>query len=108
MPSLPKRHSPTRAVKQPTFTRQEYDARRGTSTERGYDWDWQTVRRAFLNAHPLCWGCMVAGRYTTATQVDHRVKFRNRPELRLDWDNLQPLCNGCHGFKSAWERAEGL
>ena len=36
--------------------------------------------------------------------ADHRIPIGARPDLRLDLDNMQTLCDGCNEQKSARER----
>jgi 5-methylcytosine-specific restriction protein A len=70
--------------------------RRASSSARGYDAAWQKVRRAFLAEHPLCERCTAASRTAAATQVHHRQTIADRPDLRLNWSNLEALCEPCH------------
>jgi 5-methylcytosine-specific restriction protein A len=82
----------------------EVDARRGTSAERGYDATWRRLRLAKLSNDPVCQirtHCQGA----VATEVDHRIPIRQRPEGRLDWDNLQSGCKPCHSAKILRESA---
>lgn len=83
----------------------ERDDRRDTSTSRGYGSDWQRLRKRKLQADPLCEGCKDRGRATLACEVDHIIRIVERPDLRLDWANLQSLCSRCHAAKSAAERS---
>lgn len=70
----------------------EYDRRRPSSAERGYDADWQRLRRMMLAEQPLCVMCLDEGRVTPATEVHHRDgNPRNN-----DPANLMPLCKPCH------------
>ena len=81
-----------------------YDAARGTSSERGYDYDWQRFRTWFL-AQPgnaLCRRCEASGRIVEAEHVDHIVSLA-RGGARLDATNCQPLCAPCHSVKTATE-----
>lgn len=100
MPSLPQHSARRQTFHQAPMAQ----TKRKGSTERGYDADWQRLRKAFLAEHPLCWACLVGGQYVSATQVDHKERFSRRPELRLEWSNLQPLCDECHTRKTRWER----
>ena len=86
----------------------ERDDRRGSSTARGYGSDWQRLRVRKLQADPLCEGCKSQGRVSLAEEVDHIVRIVERPDLRLDMDNLQSLCRPCHAAKSAAERSGRL
>ena len=83
----------------------EREDRRGSSTARGYGADWQRLRRRKLQTAPLCEDCKSRGRLTLAVEVDHKIRISERPDLRLDWDNLQSLCAPCHAAKSAAERS---
>lgn len=74
---------------------EEYDRQRGTACKRGYDRQWRNVRAEFLEAHPYC-RCGAE-----ATIVDHKVKVRDAPHLRLVWSNLQGMCRVCHAAKTA-------
>ena len=86
----PKRHGPPRKRYQPK-----------TTTERGYGWDWQKLRLAWLNDEPrYCVMCAVAGKLIPATVVDHIIPHKGNESLRLDWDNLQGLCVKCHTDKT--------
>lgn len=75
----------------------EYDLARGTACKRGYDRQWRNVRAEFLEQHPLC----ECGE--PAVLVDHIIKVRVAPHLRLAWSNLQGMCRSCHGFKTVDE-----
>lgn len=74
---------------------EEYDRARGTACKRGYDRQWRNVRAAYLEEHPLC----ACGE--PATLVDHIVKVRDAPQLRLVKSNLQGMCRVCHAEKTA-------
>ena len=54
-----------------------------------------------LSREPLCRDCRSAGRLTPARDVHHIVKLRERPDLRLDSDNVMPLCRPCHELRTA-------
>ena len=75
--------------------RMRYDARRGSSRQRGYDWQWQQTRQVVLAQEPVCRLC----RDALATMVDHIVPIRDGGD-RLAYENLQPLCNQCHVQKT--------
>ena len=82
-----------------------YDQERGSARARGYDKDWEDVRRAKLTRDPCCEPCEVEGRTTAATEVDHKVPLRDGG-ARLDPDNLQSICHGHHARKTARETRE--
>lgn len=65
---------------------------------------WSAVRAQVLRDEPLCRACAAAGRTELATQVDHIVPVRVRPDLAFDRTNLQPICSVCHAAKSQAER----
>jgi 5-methylcytosine-specific restriction enzyme A len=83
----------------------EYNERRGSSTEQGYDTVWERVRATVLRNHPLCaWHLAAEDRPVGAVLVDHVIAFASRPELRLDRSNLASLCRRCHDRKAGLER----
>lgn len=73
---------------------------RESAAERGYDSKWQKARAAYLKRHPLCVLCMVKGKLTPATVVDHIIPHRGDKRLFWDQTNWQPLCKGCHDHKT--------
>lgn len=79
------------------------DKSRGTSKERGYGWQWQKLRELILKRDSgLCQPCLVTGRVTVATHVDHK-----KPKARGgtdDQDNLQAICVSCHKAKTDFEK----
>lgn len=75
---------------------QDHDRARGTSAARGYDSVWRRLRRMHLLANPLCVFCRAKGDTVAATVADHVHTIVDRPDLRLDPDNLQSLCKRCH------------
>ena len=83
------------------------DARRGSPSARGYDRTWQRLRKLKLAANPLCEiGTHCANLPITrrlATEVDHIIPIRDRPDLRLVWSNLQSACHRCHSAKTLAE-----
>jgi len=85
-----------------------WGAWRGLSTtQRGLGGDWQRKRKEILERdHYACQPCVREGRYTYATQVDHRIP-RAQGGARLDEKNLESICDRHHIAKSARERAHG-
>lgn len=71
-----------------------------TTKQRGYGHDWRKLSKAYRRANPLCEDCKRIGKVSAATSVHHRAKFVNKPELRLDWDNLVSLCDSCHSKRT--------
>ena len=66
------------------------DARRGTPSQRGYNWTYQKHRKLILAGGPPCaWGC---GR--PATTADHVIPLAHGGDNSL-W-NLMPSCMPCN------------
>lgn len=70
---------------------------------------WGRCRRMVLKRNPLCvdpygWH-KDDGRVVLASQVDHILALRERPDLAYVLENLQGLCTRCHATKSQEERA---
>jgi 5-methylcytosine-specific restriction endonuclease McrA len=81
---------------------------RPSAASRGYDADWQRLRKAFLAAHPLCQCEHCRGgekQVRIATVVDHIVPIQERPDLRLDWGNLRAMAKACHDRHTALTQA---
>jgi 5-methylcytosine-specific restriction endonuclease McrA len=75
---------------------------RGSSCQRGYDYDWQKVREAYIARHPFCElkrACIDASiTHQMAEHVHHRIGIKERPDMRLEHGNLMAVCRGCHGL----------
>ncbi len=97
MPQRPPRHQPPGQMTQRERSA-ENDTRRGTSTQRGYDWNWRKLRKMVLARNPMCQqqGCLLP-----ATDVDHIIPIRKGGDNSSD--NLQALCHACHSRKTALE-----
>jgi 5-methylcytosine-specific restriction protein A len=74
------------------------DRRRPNRTDRGYDAAWHQLRARFIRLNPMC--CII-GCSRRAEEIDHVIPIRDRPELRLDWSNLRPLCRHHHSQHTA-------
>lgn len=101
MPTHPPVHHPPWWKPRPQVERERkrrFNADRPSSAARGYDADWRALRAAFLYANPLC---CVPGCLAHATEADHIVSVRERPDLRLVWDNLRPCCKPHHSRHTA-------
>ncbi|BCH33185.1 hypothetical protein MesoLjLc_51150 [Mesorhizobium sp. L-8-10] len=84
---------------------------RGSAHQRGYDHAWNKLSIAFRKRHPFCLWCAQQGRDSLTALVDHMIPVVDRPDLRLNWKNLLPLCEPCHGRKFPMEvyaRENGL
>ena len=83
-------------------TKRRMDRGRGSAKERGYDRDWERVAemRRGLDSY-ICRSCFdKTGRIIIAKLVDHIIPIHVRPDWRLEIDNTQVLCNGCHTAKT--------
>lgn len=79
-----------------------------SSAARGYGADWRRARAAVLAIEPLCRFCVEAGRTTAATEVDHIRPFHGLTDpLRLDPENLRPLCAPCHRARTGAQAHAG-
>lgn len=90
--------------------KQKLDKRRLSSSQRGYDADWQRVRDAVIIERGLrCEACHRLGvlrkrdatRSMPVLEVDHIVSVAERPDLRLEPSNLRVLCRPCHSRRTA-------
>lgn len=83
--------------------RRDYDQRRGSSAERGYDGRWQKLRLIVLAEEPLCFYCNARGRVVAADTVDHKT-----PKTRGGTDDRDNLCGACStcNFSKAGRTAE--
>ncbi len=83
--------------------RQQVNARRGITAERGYTGAWRKARAAYLRAHPLCEcdECKALGRVLPATVVDHIKPHRGDMSLFWDRTNWQAMSKPCHDRKRA-------
>ena len=75
---------------------------RGSSTDRGYGWDWRKRRDRIMRKHKyLCQPCLAKDRVMPAVAVDHIVP---KAEGGTDADeNLQAICKPCHKLKTESE-----
>ena len=72
-----------------------------TTTERGYGWDWQKYRKAYLVQNPLCVDCEGEGIVSPATEVHHVTKIKHAPDKRFDGENLMALCGYHHDKRTS-------
>lgn len=92
-----------RCAKHVKQVRQVVDARRGSSSDRGYSYAWQRAREGFLRKHPLCVRHDSRGEVAAATVVDHIKPHKGDKDLFWDRSNWQALCKTCHDIKTATE-----
>lgn len=79
----------------------EYEQKRKSSNQRGYNGRWRKARETYLKHHPLCVECLKEGRYVPSTVVDHIKPHRGNQKLFWDTNNWQPLCKHHHDMKTA-------
>src|SRR6056297_2629230 len=65
--------------------------------------EWKSLRRERLRSEPVCRHCKKDGRVREASVVDHIVPRCDRPDMELDFDNTQSLCESCHNRKTMTE-----
>ena len=79
--------------------------RRGSAYSRGYDKQWGKFRLRYLKEHPLCVDCLdkpLPGEpVQPATEIHHKQKLRDRPDLKYDRENLMALCHRHHSIRTA-------
>jgi len=63
---------------------------------------WRALRVRQLAAHPWCAICLVAQRYTPATDVDHIERHGGDP-VKFFAGPFQSLCAACHSRKTSLE-----
>ena len=64
-------------------------------------WQWIKCRRAYaVNKAGLCERCLARGLIVPGTQCHHKIRLTpeniNDPDVSLNWENLQLLCEDCH------------
>ena len=64
---------------------------------------WAKARRAYLAEHTFCVcpECQAAATLQPATDIDHIIPWRLRPDLFWDMENWQPLTHAHHSRKTA-------
>jgi len=83
------------------YVQREPDTR-PTANARGYDYQWQQTREAFLRRYPWC---MAEGCGERATVADHIIPRAQGGTS--DWENLQALCKAHHDRKTRAENSAG-
>lgn len=69
--------------------------------------EWKQLRRQVMQDNDyLCAECKRNGKIRQATQVHHKVPIEEDYGLRLEYDNMEALCNQCHNV--AHERRSQL
>jgi 5-methylcytosine-specific restriction endonuclease McrA len=74
--------------------------------------EWKAMREFILYRDKVCRKCSLEESPIMASEIDHIIPLKDRPDLRLDPPNLQALCKKCHSsktynevLKGAWERS---
>ena len=89
-------------------SQQEFDARRGSATSRGYGGRWDKASKSYLREHPLCAYCALHDHVRGATLVDHLYPHRGDTALFWATQWWVASCKACHdSFKQSLERAGG-
>ena len=62
---------------------------------------WIKCRRSYAESvGGMCERCYAAGKIVPGTQVHHKIRLTphniHRPEISLNWTNLELLCDDCH------------
>jgi 5-methylcytosine-specific restriction protein A len=91
--------------------RSKTDARRGTSTERGYDARWRRTRASYLRDHPAC-ECddctdLPFVERGLATDVDHIDGLGPAGPRGHDPTNLRAMAHACHSRRTARDQPGG-
>jgi 5-methylcytosine-specific restriction protein A len=81
----------------------EADSRRGSATERGYNYRWSKSSKQFLKDNPLCVKCEEEGTVEPSRVTDHIVPHKGDYKLFWDKSNWHALCKKCHDRKTATE-----
>jgi 5-methylcytosine-specific restriction protein A len=82
-----------------TATWDRYHAANPEQTQVWRSYRWRKLKAGHLKREPLCRICGAV-----ATSVDHIIGHKGDPVFAYNPDNLQSLCNACHGRKTRSER----
>lgn len=67
-------------------------------------WEWRTLRmKALVKWGPRCQCCGAEREDGVKIHVDHIKPRATHPEMALDLDNLQILCEVCNQGKGSWD-----
>ena len=70
-------------------------------------YEWRRARYATLKRYGFrCLACGRSAKQGAVIQVDHKKPLRYHWDLRLDLDNLQPLCDWCNHGKGNWDTTD--
>ena len=95
----------TKVKRREKATRQQYDKRRGTAAERGYNAKWRKERKLYLSEpdNQLCAICLKDGKVTASECIDHIIPHKGDKNLFWDINNWQPSCLKCNTKKAIRE-----
>ena len=75
-------------------------------------WRWVKCRRAYMASKGgLCERCLAHGLIVPGAEVHHKIRLTaenvNDPEVSLNFDNLELLCEKCHADEHAAAGGKG-
>jgi 5-methylcytosine-specific restriction protein A len=88
-------------VRQNTIAKQDNKDSRPSAASRGYDYRWSQFSKWFRTQYPLCADCLEAGKVHPCSEVHHKIKLSERPDLKYEVSNLMALCGPCHKIRTA-------
>jgi 5-methylcytosine-specific restriction protein A len=62
--------------------------------------EWKVTRDKRKKNNPICQRCESKGYIRPMNVVDHIIPVDERPDLFLEYDNTQSLCDTCHIIKT--------
>ena len=69
---------------------------------------WRKLRKIKITNDPLCEHCKRNGLIVPGYAIDHILPIADRPDLALDYPNLQTLCLSCHSTKTMEENKDAV
>ena len=79
--------------------KETYEKRKGKYFDFYQTKQWRNLSKSYRVSHPYCEQCYQRGIIRPAEICDHIIEVRKDWDKRLDWDNLQSLCQQCHEMK---------
>ena len=71
---------------------------------------WIDCSREYRKAHPLCERCLARHEISASKEAHHKIRLTpqniNNPDITLNWDNLEALCEDCHKKEHRQQRFE--
>lgn len=61
---------------------------------------WHKLSNQYRIAHPMCENCLTHGIIRKVDICDHKIPIKTDWSKRLDYNNLQSLCQYCHNAKT--------